>query len=871
MGKGSLVIPGEASYPQARSLPEDIAVRRPTLALLFLALPSLAQLPAVPAPVWGEHDARLRDYDLEHLKIELAFDLDARRIEGTVTSTVRALAGGLADAGFDAVRLSIRSVAVDGAPAGFRTEGDRLIVKLPRRLEPGAQAEVAIAYEATPRNGLHWVGPEPGYPDKPRQVWSQGQAEDNRHWLPMHDYPNDKTTWEAAFTCPEGLTAVSNGRLVGEGAGGAPGTRVFRWSMDRPNSTYLIAVAVGPWERWADDWRGKPVEYWVARGVGEETARRSFGLTPDMLTFFSDRIGVEYPWPRYAQVAVAEFVVGGMENVSCTLQTDRTLHDAKAALEHSSQGLVAHELAHQWWGDLLTCRDWSHLWLNEGFATYFECLYAEHHDGVDQLRVRMRQNQEAVRRADSRDQPRAMVEDFYARRPGDGANHVYTKGASVLHMLRFMLGDEAFWRGIRLYCERHREGLVDTHDFRKAMEDATGRPLQGFFQQWVFLAGWPEFQVRQEWDEADRTARLHVKQAQKTGGLVPVFRVPVDVEFVCGSEARRHRIEVTRAEETFVFTLPERPRRTRFDKGGWLLKTLKHEKPLEEWLAQATEDDDVIGRFEAVDALAAREGEPQAVEGLARVLASKAHRAVRVAAAEALGKRKDDAAREALLGALGDREATVRRAAVEALGRRERDGAVAAALRRSLASDEAYGVRAAAARALAAGKHEGAFETIEGVLPERSHHEQVAEAALRALFDLDAARAVPALLAEGAYGKPYERRTTAFELLARHAPKAAASDRERIGKVLREGLQDRYSRMRLAAIRSLGAAQDRDALEALDGIAEKDPAPRYRTAAKEAAERVRKETAGAQPDLKAEIDALRKRVESLERARVPER
>jgi aminopeptidase N len=841
------------------------------LALLFLAVPSLAQLPAVPAPVWGEHDGRPRDYDLEHLKIELALDLDARRIEGTVTSRVRALAGGLAEAGFDAVALSVRTVTVDGAPADHRTEGDRLVVKLPRRLDPGARADVAVAYEATPRNGLHWVGPEPGYPDKPRQVWSQGQAEDNRHWLPMHDYPNDKTTWEAAFTCPEGLTAVSNGKLVGEDVGARPGTRVFRWSMDRPNSTYLIAVAVGPWERWADDWRGKPVEYWVARGVGEETARRSFGLTPDMLTFFSDRIGVEYPWARYAQVAVAEFVVGGMENVSCTLQTDRTLHDARAALEQSSQGLVAHELAHQWWGDLLTCRDWSHLWLNEGFATYFECLYAEHHDGVDQLRVRMRQNQEAVRRGDARGEPRAMVEDFYARKSGDGSNHVYTKGASVLHMLRFTLGDDAFWRGIRLYCERHREGLVDTHDFRKAMEDATGRPLQGFFQQWVFLAGCPEFQVRQEWDEPSRTARLNVKQAQKTGGLVPVFRTPVDVEFTCGSEARRHRIEVTRAEETFSFQLPERPRRTRFDKGGWLLKTLVHEKPLEEWLAQAVEDDDVIGRFEAIEALAAREGEPRAGEALGRVLASDAHRAVRVAAAEALGKRKGDAARDALVAALGDREATVRAAAVEALGKRERDAAAGAALRRALESDAAYGVRAAAARALAAGKHEGAFEAIEAVLPARSHHDQVAEAALRSLFELDAARAVPALLADAAYGRPYERRTVACELLARHAPKAATAERERIAKVLRDGLQDRYYRMRLSAIRALGAAQDRDALEALDRIAAEDPARRYRTAAKEAAERLRKETTGAQPDLKAELEALRKRVETLEKAKVPER
>ncbi|MFH0943762.1 MAG: M1 family aminopeptidase [Planctomycetota bacterium] len=791
-----------------------------------------------PVPDYGDLAERERQYDLQHVKIEARLEIEQGRIEGRVTHRIEMLRDGLTRLVFDAEGLNIQFAAISGRKLPFSQDGRELRIDLDAPASAGDLLEVEIAYDGAPGKGLYFVRPEPGYPDRPRECWTQGQDEDNHFWVPIYDAPNDRTSFETLLTVPKDLTAVSNGELVSVEPA-EDGWHTFHHVMKQPNSTYLIAFAVGPFERYSDTWRNKQIEYFVAEGVGEEKARRSFGMTPEVIEFFSARTGVEYPWSRYAQVAVAQFVVGGMENVSCTLQTDRTLHDAIAALEESSQGLVAHEAAHQWFGDLVTCRTWSDLWLNEGFATYFEELYREHHDGVDDFRLAVLGSQESFMRSDPPAEPCPMVADFFSRKSGRKSNHVYSKGASVLHMLRFVLGDEPFFKSIQLFLERHRMGLVETRDFQIAVADATGRNLEWFFEQWVFLAGYPQFKVRFDYDEPAKTGTMTVEQTQKTGGLVPVFRTPVDVEFVVDGVSEMRRIFVEEQTQEFTFPLEGRPSRVRFDKGGWIVKSLDFERSLDEWIEIAEQDKDVIGRLLAVRALK-EINDPRATGCLAGVLLSLDHDQVRQEAADGLASgERGDAAVRALLSALEIGRAPVRARVVRALRNFKGAASVPARLREILATDPAYGPRMEALRSLVKLGVEDAFDIAELGLIIPSDGDRVACAALAALVDVDPRRAAPYVVTAATYGISIDLRHEALRQVGRIAGELTESEREEAVEVVRSGLRDDYSRTRSSTIRALQALQAREALDDLDRLATEDPNRRVRATAERAAERIR--------------------------------
>lgn len=823
------------------------------------------------APTWAGRAERARTYDLIDVRYALDFDLVNRKIAGDVTNTIAPIASGLREARFDSEGLTILGAAVNGKDSRFQTDPAHVIVTLDPPPAAGERVEVTIRYEGSPAKGLYWVGPEPGYPDKPYQAWTQGEDMDNHFWLPTWDYPNDRATYEGFLTCAEDLVATANGLLVEVKPGPRPGTKTWHYRMAQPNVTYLIALAIGPWERYADEHEGKPVEYFVNRGVGEETARRSFGKTPAMLEFFEGLIGVEYPWDKYAQVAVSEFVVGGMENVSNTLQTDRTLHDERSALDRSSEGLVAHELAHQWFGDLLTCRDWSHLWLNEGFATYFQILFAEHERGVDELRLEIRGEQRGFMRADGR-RARPMVSNGFTRQGDEQNANVYTKGSSVLHMLRFVLGDDAFKAAIRHYTAKHAGQLVDTRDFQIAINEATGQPLDWFFEQWVYGAGHPKFEVRAEWDEATRTETLRVKQTQATGGATPVFRMPVDLKFVVGGKPTIRRVWVHEKEHVFSFPLEGRPEIVRFDDGGWIAKTLDFEKTIDEWIWQLEHDDDVIGRLEALEALEEKTGDERVTAALARCAASKDHKDVRDDAAAALGKRKESpAARAALLAATRDAESRVRAAAARALASFEGDLEAYDAVKALVGSDPSYSVQTAALRGLRGIRGQAAWDDLLAARDVASEDDAIRDTANDLLGEIDPGRATPLLMEEAAYGRPYSVRLGAMTFLGRRAKDASEGERAAIAALLEKGLDDRSRSARRTAVSALGDMGHKGALAKLKAIAETDSDERLRGAAKSAAEKIEKSeepaaaASGGGDDAKAEIERLKKKIAELEK------
>ncbi|MBI3819380.1 MAG: HEAT repeat domain-containing protein [Planctomycetes bacterium] len=775
-----------------------------------------ATLPAIDsgAAAWVD-----RVYDLKHLDFDLWFDLEKRTVRGTVAQTLAPICNGVKELPFDAEEMRILRATVDGGEVSLRTTDKKVYLQLREPAKAGADLKVTLQYEAWPTTGLHWGAPEPGYESKWYQCYSQGEGEDNHHWIPLHDYPNDRATWDCTLHVANGYVAVANGAASPPVDDPGGKTRAFHYSLEQPNVTYLISVAIGPWERFEDRWNDVAVEYYVARGVGEERARRSFGKTPAMIDFFSSWTGVPYPYVKYSQTAVEEFVVGGMENVSATTQTDTTLHDARSHLERDSDGLVAHELVHQWWGDLLTCNGWRHLWLNEGFATYFTALWFEHEKGLDGYRLYMDGQRSGFLAADPVDAPRPMVTSPWARR-GDGANaHVYTKGSSVLHMLRFVVGDELFQKSLSAYAKKHALQLVETRDLERVVADVTGRGLEWFWQEWVYMQGAPALEISQSYDSEKKMSEIVVKQTQKISATTPIFKMPVDVLLgYADGRTDLRRVWIDAAENKFNFSVPERPAFINFDEGSWLTARVTFEKPVAELAAQAELDPDVVARRRACQQIGTKLASadeataPLAVAALVKKLKSKDHYEVAAAAAAALKNKDSKESREALTAALKATEPSVRRSAADSLGGivKDKDITICEELKRVAVSDRAYGVQSAATRALTTILGAESFDFAKEMTQFASERDAVRIAALDCLQQLDPARALPALLEAAKAGNSYELRSSVLSTLSslqrdeKRGAKLTAADRESILAATREAAKSNYYRLRTSAIAWLG-------------------------------------------------------------------
>ncbi|MFQ5412097.1 MAG: M1 family aminopeptidase, partial [Phycisphaerae bacterium] len=451
---------------------------------------------------------------------------------------------------------------------------------------------------------------------------------------------------------------------------------------------------VGEFVSKTDLWRGKPVSYYVRKKY-EDRMDNSFGNTLRMLDFFSDRIGVEYPWDKYTQVCCYQFG-GGMENTSSTTLGERTLHDDRAHLDTSSDGLVAHELAHQWWGDLLTCREWAHLWLNEGFASYFEALWAEEDLGAEEFALNMSRK---ARGAISGGKSKPIVYREYDHPGEQFDSRAYPKGAWVLHMIRRRLGDDMFWKAIHTYCTRHRHSSVETVDLRKAIEDVSGRSFERFFHDWTERPGHPKVSSRYQWLADDKLARIEIEQTQETDA----FYFPLKLEFRFAEDAapRTVTLDIREKQTSFYIPLARRPKLFRIDPDQAVLMELKRRQPRDLWVAQLTADPNPVARIEAAGHLAGK-GTDADLRLLATRLREDGFWAVQAAIARELGKAKDDLAREALLAAVSTEHPKARAAIVEALGHYPDDEAVESALLRIIKiGDASYRVETRAIDAYA--------------------------------------------------------------------------------------------------------------------------------------------------------------------------
>mgnify|MGYP001599085851 CR=1 FL=1 len=804
------------------------------------------------------HYAPDRAVDIEHYKIALDLDVERRRLAGTCSVTLSPIAPDVRSITLDAVELDISAVRSDGAALRFHHDGRKLRIELGRLLPPGHRTVIEIDYAGSPRRGLYFVGPDEAYPMKPRQVWSQGQDEDSRYWFPCFDSPHEKATSELVVTVPRAFFALSNGEMIEDTTDGE--RRTFHWKLDVPHSCYLITLAAGELSEIRDRWEDIAVTYHVAPGH-EDACRRTLGRTPQMLELFSRLFGVRYPYRTYAQVFVADFIFGGMENTTATTLTDTVLLDQRAALDYDVESLVAHELAHQWFGDLLTCRDWGEGWLNEGFATYAEYLWREHIEGADAGAIELDAWAETYFGEDGGRYRRPIATKVYDEPIDIFDHHLYEKGGRVLHMLRTILGDDAFFASLARYVEKHRHGAVETRDLARAIEDATGRVMDWFFSQWVIDgSGHPELDVSCRWETDDNLAVISVKQTQKVEGRTPLFRLPVTLRFRVGGKDVDHDVEILEQQQTFHIALPAEPEQMIFDAGKVVLAAVHTDKPLPLWIAELGGATAGIDRISAARALAKIAG-PKAVAALVQALGHDPFWAARGAAAQALGAIRSQRARDALVAALpAEDHPRVRRAIVLALGELRDDLVAAAAVARVVEhGDPSYFVEAEACLALGKLRAKDAPALLRRAAERDSFTDIVRQYAYRGLAAARDDSAVPFLIEASRYGRMSQGRRGALTALGQLSRGRRDRDAREVREHIEHLLGDPDFRVQMAALEALAVIDDPAATPRLQQVIDSALDGRLRRRGREI---VRDLASGDSRDdamraLKDEVDELR--------------
>jgi len=660
-------------------------------------------------------NSQTRNYDQHHIKLTVAFDFNEEKVIGECDFSFSPLVDNFSELVLHAKTMKVGSVKVSNKELQFRQNDMHLFIEMDKDYSKEDSVTVSIDYETYPARGMYFFKPTKEIPEMPYQIWTQGEGEYNRFWYPSYDLPDDKLTSEIFVIVPSNLIAISNGILEGVEENGK--NKVFHWKMDKPYSTYLTSIIVGDYVTVKEKVKGIVLEYnippdWV------DKRDYFFGRTPRMLNFFSDYI-CPYPYERYAQTPVQDFEWGGMENITATTLNRRIFHDKNAEPNYTADDLIVHEFVHQWFGDYLTCKTFQHIWLNEGFATYFTDLWYEDEFGKDDfLYQRYLANKlyfEDELKAEPVDTIQLKEEFIPVELSGDKA---YERGAAILNMLRFVLGDETFEKALKHYVGKHKYQGVTTEDFRIALEESSGRNLKEFFRQWIYQAGFPEFKVDYSWNENAGKLKLDVKQTQQLFPAVGIFEIPVLVEIVAGKQLIRERINIAGKENSFTFTINQKPDLVRFNKYEWILCKVDFEKSFDELVYQLQYDDDVVGRLDAAKQLS-KFGE-KSVDVLNRAILTERYYGVRLSVVESLKEIGGDKVLEPLIKACDDADARVREAAVKTLSVFSY-GKVEDILFDKLKNDDNYYVKGAALYSIGAIKHPKALQILTDALKMDSH------------------------------------------------------------------------------------------------------------------------------------------------------
>lgn len=573
---------------------------------------------------------------LVHTKLSVKFDYAKRHLIGKEWVTLKPYAYATDSLTLDAKGMDIRNVSlVNGTSLQtlkYEYDQQQLKIKLGKKFLPGQSYTIFIDYTAKPdelkvkgsaaitdAKGLYFINPDGTDKNKPVQIWTQGETEASSVWFPTIDRPNQKTTSEISITVPAKYVTLSNGKLVTQ-LKGSDGTRTDTWKMDLPHAPYLFMMAVGDFKIYKDKWKDKEVSYYLEPAYAP-FAKHSFGHTPEMMTFYSGKLGIDYPWNKYSQIVVRDFVSGAMENTTATLHGEYVQRTDREVLDEyfgQAESTIAHELFHHWFGDYVTAESWSNLTVNESFANFSEVMWAEYKYGKDAGDAHNYEDM-ANYLGTKDDALKNLVRFHYADKEEMFDLVSYQKGGRILNMMRNYLGEQVFYKGLNLYLKQNAFKNGEAHQLRLAMEEASGKDLNWFFNQWYFNAGHPLLSIDYAWDAAAKTQKVTIKQTQ--GGNV--FTLPMAVDIYVGTNKQRHQIIMKDSVQTFSFLSPTKPDLVNVDADKVLLAEKTDNKSLAEFAFQYTNAPLYLDRLEAVEAAAKAQTEALALQILTAALNDK--------------------------------------------------------------------------------------------------------------------------------------------------------------------------------------------------------------------------------------------------------
>jgi len=562
--------------------------------------------------------------DLVHTKLDVRFDYTRSYMYGKAWITLRPHFYPTDSLSLDAKGMDLKAVSLlkgkQLLPLKYNYDGSTLNIHLDKTYRNTENYTIYIDYTSKPyelkvrgsaaitdARGLYFINPLGTQKDKPTQIWTQGETESNSAWFPTIDKPDQKCTEEISMTVPAKYVTLSNGKLISQVNNG-DGTRTDHWKMDLPHSPYLFFMGVGDYAIIRDSYKGKEVNYYVEKEYAS-VARQIFGLTPEMMAFYSRILGVEYPWVKYSQMTARNFVSGAMENTTATLHMDGLQQDARELADGNKyEDYIAHELFHQWFGDLATTESWSNITLNESFANFSETLWFEYKHGKDAGDAVNYHDIEHYL-ADPSNPAKNLVRFYYADRESLFDMVTYSKGGRILNMLRNYVGDSAFFKSLNLYLENFKFKNAEAQNLRMAFEQVTGQDLNWYWNQWYYGSGHPIFDISYQYDDSKKMALVVINQVQETG---KIFRIPMAIDVYEGGIRSRHKVWLDHAGDSFYFPYNKRPDLINVDGDKIILCQKQDHKTLDNFIYQYKHAGRYLDRREAIEYCAQHQDDPAA-------------------------------------------------------------------------------------------------------------------------------------------------------------------------------------------------------------------------------------------------------------------
>ena len=596
---------------------------------LITAIVLLAQAPSGVANIYRSTAEKIND--LVHTKLDAKFDYTKSQMNGKVWITLKPHFYATDSLLLDAKGMDIHQVAIVKAkntPLKYNYDGLFLDITLDKTYRSNEQYTVYIEYTAKPNEfktrgsaaitdakGLYFINPTGEDPNKPTQIWTQGETEATSVWVPTIDKPNQKTTDEILMTVPAKYVTLSNGKLTSQKTN-SDGTRTDYWKMDLPHAPYLFFMGVGDYAVVKDKYKDKEVSYYVEKEYAP-VARKIFGKTPEMIALYSKLTGVDYPWVKYSQIVGRDYVSGAMENTTATLHGESAQQDARELTDGNRwEEVVAHELFHQWFGDYVTTESWSNITLNESFATLGSQLWNEFHYGKD-FGDEERYNS-AQGYIHSRNDNKNLVRFYYNDKEDVFDAVSYNKGGAILQMLRNFVGDSAFFKALNLYLTTNKFKSAEAQQLRLAFEEVTGKDLNWFWNQWYYGSGHAKLNITYSYDNNAKQARVIVQQTTDNA-----FTLPVKIDVWNGNTPTSYNVWVKNKIDTFTFASSSKPNLVNFDADKKLLAEKTENKTLDEYLFQYRNARNYVDRREAIEAAAKKQVETTAAEILMLALRDK--------------------------------------------------------------------------------------------------------------------------------------------------------------------------------------------------------------------------------------------------------